>query len=153
MSNLVAHMRESAEAGNADAQFNLAVILGNGFDDKGRFIGAQREEALAWLNKAAHSGLCRAQCKLAQTYADSDVAEDLEHACAWFLVALDNTNGGSRQAARDGYEKIARLLQPEQVKLARANAKAWGMKIKAGRNTRENAINALAKMDLRLRPL
>ena len=53
MSNLVSHMRTSAEAGNPDAQFNLAVILGNGFDDHGRFIGAQREEALTWLRLCA----------------------------------------------------------------------------------------------------
>ena len=78
MSNLVSHMRASAEAGNADAQFNLAVILGNGFDDRGRFIGSQREEALTWLRKAANAGLCRAQCKLAQTYAGSDTVEDFE---------------------------------------------------------------------------
>ena len=144
MSNLVTHMRTSAEAGNADAQFNLAVILGNGFDDHGRFIGAQREEALTWLRKAADAGLCRAQCKLAQTFAEGDTPEEQEEACAWFLVALANTDGGGRQEARDGYEKIARVLLPEQVARARITAKAWRGKIKTGRDTRQQAINALA---------
>jgi TPR repeat protein len=145
MSNLVSHMRASAEGGNADAQFNLAVILGNGFDDRGRFIGSQREEALTWLRKAANAGLCRAQCKLAQTYAGSDTVEDFEKGCAWFLVALDNTDGGSRAAAREGYEKIVRLLMPEQIERARTNARAWTAKIKSGRESRAHAINALAK--------
>jgi len=144
MSNLMIHMRTSAEAGNVDAQFNLAVILGNGFDDRGRFIGAQREEALLWLRKAADAGLCRAQCKLAQTYAEGETPEEQEEACAWFLVALDNNDGGGRQAARDGYEKIARVLQPEQVESARKKAKAWRRTIKTGRDSRQQAINALA---------
>ncbi|MCD6073776.1 MAG: repeat, subfamily [Rhodospirillales bacterium] len=144
MSNLVTHMRTSAEAGNVDAQFNLAVILANGFDDRGRFIGAQREEALTWLQKAADAGLCRAQCKLAQTFAENDSPEDQETACTWFLVALDNRDGGSRQAARDGYEKLARIMAPEQLERARKTARAWRVKIKTGRNAREQAINALA---------
>jgi TPR repeat protein len=144
MSNLVAHMRTSAEAGDANAQFNLAIILGNGFDERGRFVGAQRDEAVLWLRKAADSGLGRAQCKLAQTYAESDSPQEQEEACAWFLVALDNADGGHRQTAREGYEKIARLLQPEQVERARTNAKAWRVRIKIGRNAREQAINALA---------
>jgi hypothetical protein len=151
MSNLVTHMRASAEAGNVEAQFNLAVIVGNGFDDRGRFIGAQRDEALLWLRKAADGGLCRAQCKLAQTFAEGDTPEEWEEACAWFLVALDNGDGGSRQAARDVYEKLARVLQPDQIERAQISAKAWISKIKTSRDTREQAINALAKMDLRLR--
>ena len=130
MSNLMTHMRESAEAGSVDAQFNLGVLLGNGFDDKGRFVGAKRDEAILWLRKAADRGLSRAQSKLAQTYADGDAPSDIEHACAWYLVAMENTDGGGgRHGACDAYEKIARRLSPEQLEWARTNSQAWIKKI------------------------
>jgi hypothetical protein len=143
MSNLISHMRTSAEAGNANAQFNLGVLLGNGLDDKGRFIGVQRDEAISWLRKAAESGLSRAQCKLAELYAAGDEAGDLEQAGAWFLVAMDNTDGGGRQTARDGFEKLTRRLSPEELVRARDNAETWTIRIENGRTTREHAFNVL----------
>ena len=144
MSNLVTHMRTSAEAGNADAQFNLGVLLDNGFDDKGRFVGAKREEAISWLRKAAKNGLSRAQCKLAQIYAAGENPADLERAGSWFMVAMDNASGGGGISARDGFEKVARRLSSEQLSRVQACAVAWTTRIEAARDLRERALSALA---------
>jgi len=57
--------------------------------------------------------------------AEGDTSDGQEEACAWFLIALDNQSGGGRQGARDGYEKVVRLLSPEQLERARSGAQAW----------------------------
>lgn len=140
MTSLGTHMRASAEAGNADAQFNLGVMLCNGFDERGRFIGVQRDEALLWLGRAAESGLCRAQCRLGEAYADSGSPADLCEACIWFLIALDNATGPGRQTARTGYEKIERLLSPEQLKSSRALATTRAAQLRTVLETRESGV-------------
>jgi TPR repeat protein len=144
MTSLGTHMRASAEAGDVDAQFNLGVMLCNGFDERGRFIGVQRDEALLWLGRAAESGLCRAQCRLGEAYADSGSPTDLCEAFVWFLIALDNANGPGRQTARAGYEKIERLLSPEQLKSSRAHARTRAAKIRTGLEALESGVNAHA---------
>ena len=60
MNNLVAHMRTSAEAGNADAQFNLAVMLGNGFglSVRRRFFGSIRLPRRAYAAPSASLPRC-----------------------------------------------------------------------------------------------
>ena len=155
MTSLGTHMRASAEAGNVDAQFNLGVMLCNGFDERGRFIGVQRDEALLWLGRAAESGLCRAQCRLGEAYAESGSPADLHEACVWFLIALDNATGPGRQTARAGYEKIERLLSPEQLKSSRAHARTLAAKIRTVLETCESGVNVPAdyvKSNLGLRP-
>jgi TPR repeat protein len=146
MSNLMVHVRSAAEGGDANAQFNLGVLCGNGLDDNGRVVGGNRLEAITWLRKAANQGLTRAQCKLAEIYAEGETQGDLERACAWFLVALENGDGGGRQAARDGHEKIVRKLTAEQIARATDRALAWTLKIQIESDKRDLAINAQLKL-------
>ena len=63
------HLLKAAERGNAEAQFNLAVICENGWIDSRYVVEGDRREAMRWLNAAAEQGLPRAQIKLAEIYA------------------------------------------------------------------------------------
>ena len=142
MSNLMDHVRMTAEQGDATAQFNLGILCGNGLDDNGRAVVGNRTEAIGWLRKAANQGLSRAQCKLAEVYAEGDSQGDMERACAWFLVAMDNTDGGGRQGAHDGYEKIVKTLSAEQIDRSKGRAEAWTTKIQKECDKRDREINA-----------
>ncbi len=146
MSNLMDHVRLTAEAGDATAQFNLGVLCGNGLDDNGRTVTGNRSEAISWLRKAANQGLSRAQCKLAESYSEGESQADLERACAWFLVTMDNADGGGRQKAHDGYEKIVKKLSAEQIARAQDRSQAWTKKIRKDVDKRDREINARLKL-------
>lgn len=146
MSNLMDHVRLTAEAGDATAQFNLGVLCGNGLDDNGRAVTGNRSEAISWLRKSANQGLSRAQCKLAESYAEGESQADLERACAWFLVAMDNADGGGRQKAHDGHEKIVKKLSAEQIARAQDRSQAWTKKIRKEVDKRDREINARLKL-------
>jgi len=59
---------QAAEAGDAAAQCNLGILYGNGLDDNGHAVEANRPQAVRWLLAAAEQGLPRAQAKLAEAY-------------------------------------------------------------------------------------
>lgn len=74
-----AAIRKAAKAGNAEAQFRLGVMYGNGDG-----VGLDYEQALAWFEKAAAQGHENALITLAWMYAngagvdtDEDKARDL----------------------------------------------------------------------------
>ena len=64
------HLIQAAERGDAEAQFNLAIMYENGLDDSRYAVEGNRPEAMRWLLAAAEQGLPRAQIKLAEIYAD-----------------------------------------------------------------------------------
>ena len=72
------HLLQAAERGDAEAQFNLAVIYENGLDDSRYAVEGSRPEAVRWFLAAAEQGLPRAQLKLAEIYAaEPDTPERL----------------------------------------------------------------------------
>ena len=120
------HLRHAAESGDAAAQFNLGVLSDGRLDDNGYAIEGNRAEAIKWLLAAAEQGLPRAQSWLAELYADDPNASgNFVNACAWFLLATQNSWGIHRHQARSGYERIATGLTPAQLTEAKRLAGLW----------------------------
>jgi TPR repeat protein len=117
---------QAAEGGDARAQYNLGILYGNGLDDNGHTVEANRPQAVRWLLAAAEQGLPRAQAKLAEAYADGpDVSGRHATACGWFLLAAMGLRGVHLHGARSGYERIASHLTAAQIAKARCFARDW----------------------------
>jgi TPR repeat protein len=117
---------QAAEGGDARAQYNLGILYGNGLDDNGHAVEANRPQALRWLLAAAEQGLPRAQAKLAEAYAEeSDISGSHATACGWFLLAAMGLHGIHLHGARSGYERIASHLTPAQIAEAKSFARDW----------------------------
>lgn len=127
------HMIIAAEAGNADAQYNLGIMYDNRVDDHGNSvnptddngvsIASDRATAMKWLGCAAEQGLARAQTRLAELYAEGPLSPETDiAACKWFTLARFNLNGVHRQRAQRGYDQVCLRLSAEQVALALSQA-------------------------------
>ena len=117
---------QAAEGGDARAQCNLGILYGNGLDDNGHAVEANRPQAVRWLLAAAEQGLPRAQAKLAEAYAEApDMSGSHVIACGWFLLAEVGLRGIHLDRARSGYERIASHLTPAQIAEARCFARDW----------------------------
>lgn len=78
-------LREKAEQGDANAQFNLGVMYANG-----RGVPQDGAQAAVWWRKAAEQGLAGAQNNLGGMYGSGQgVAQDYGQAVAWFRKAAD----------------------------------------------------------------
>lgn len=85
-----------AELGDAEAQFNIGVLL-----DEGAGRARDLAAAVDWYRRAAEQGFVDAQTNLAMMYLRGDgVARDLQAATDWL-----------RRAARQGDVEAAALLQ------------------------------------------
>ena len=119
----------AAEGGDASAQCNLGILYGNGLDDNGHVVEADRPQELRWLLAAAEQGLPRAQAKLAEVYAEvPDASGSHATACGWFLLAAMGLHGVHLHRARSGYERIASHLTSAQIAKARRFARDWAPK-------------------------
>ncbi len=79
-----------AEAGDANAQYNLGWMCAKGWG-----VPKDEAEAVKWYRKAAEQGHANAQYNLGSKYADGvGVAEDDAEAVGWY-----------RKAAEQGYAK------------------------------------------------
>ena len=85
-------LKQSAEQGDADAQFNLgyAYALGNG-------VPKDDVEALKWYRKAAEQGHADAQCKLGIAYRNGHgVEQDYVEAVKWFRKAAEQGHAAAQ---------------------------------------------------------
>jgi TPR repeat protein len=83
----VAALRKSAEEGNAEAQFRLGVIYGNG--DEG--VEIDHQKAMAWFSQAARQGHENALITMAWMYANgAGVDMDEDKARELYLMAADH---------------------------------------------------------------
>jgi TPR repeat protein len=120
------HLLQAAERGNAEAQFNLAVMYENGLDDSRYAVEGSRSEALRWLLAAAEQGLPRAQIKLAEMYAaKSDEIGSSVKACGWYLLGSTGLHGAQLQKAQTGYERASSQLTLAEITEARHFAQSW----------------------------
>ena len=134
MQHLEKELLAAAERGDAEAQYNLGVMLENGVDDNGYAIEggkaeAMRAEAVKWLLSAAEQDLPRAQLQLAEAYeAGGEPAENLVRAGGWFLVAMTRLSGAHRHRARTGYERVCSRLTPAEIATTKHFAQVWKLK-------------------------
>jgi TPR repeat protein len=112
---------QAAEKGDADAQFNLAMLYHNGNAADGG-----RADAIKWLLEAAEHGLPRAQVKLAELLAEEpNAACNHVEACFWFLVSKVNLSGIYRARAQAGYERVAAGVTPADITAVASLAERW----------------------------
>ena len=120
------HMIQAAERGDAEVQFNLAIMYANGLLDSHYVPEGSRSEAMRWMLAAAEQGLPRAQVKLAEIYAgEPDTPDSSIEACAWFLLAAAGLQGAQLETAQSGYERASLHMTPSQIATARRFAQSW----------------------------
>lgn len=77
--------RPLAEQGDANAQFNLGVLYGNG-----QGIPQNFQEALGWLRLAAEQGEAKSQHILGSMYqSGKGVPQDFQEAARWYRLAAE----------------------------------------------------------------
>ena len=127
------HLIEAAERGDAEAQFNLAVMYQNGLEDSRYVAEGNRPEAVRWLLAAAEQGLPRAQVKLAKMYADEPATGDGSvKACEWYLLATRSLRGVHLQQAQSAYQRTAAQLTPAQTTEVMRFVQGWKVKALSG---------------------
>ena len=105
------HLIQAAERGDAEAQFNLAIMYENGVLDSRYVAEGSQSEAVRWFLAAAEQGLARAQVKLAGIYAgDADQPHGSFEACKWYLLATKGLHGGQLQQVQSAYQRVALCL-------------------------------------------
>jgi TPR repeat protein len=97
---------QAAERGDADAQFNLAILY-----HTGNAAAGGRAEAIKWLLEAAEQGLPRAQAKLAELLAEVPDAA--------------GSHVQARAQAQAGYERVAAGLTPADIAAVTTLAQRW----------------------------
>ena len=102
----------AAERGDAEAQFNLAIMYENGLVDSRYVPEGNHSEAMRWLLAAAEQGLARAQVKLAEIYAGEP--DGSGKACEWYLLATRDLRGAHLQKVQSAYERASVGLTPVQ---------------------------------------
>ena len=77
--------KEEAEQGNADAQYNLALMYDNGDGTE-----PDKQKAFYWYTKAAEQGYPKAQYNLAYLYYQGDgIKQDKQKAFYWYTKAAE----------------------------------------------------------------
>ena len=106
-----------AEQGNADAQFALGVMYGNG-------DGVPQDYAVAmkWYRLAAKQGIARAQYNLGIMYGNGKgVPQDYVQAHMWFNLAASKGNENGRK----NRDMVAKKMTPADVSKAQRLAREW----------------------------
>lgn len=127
------HLLQSAERGDAKAQFNLGIMYENGLDDSRYVAQGNRPEAVRWLLAAAEQGLPRAQIKLAEIYAaEPEIPENSVKACGWYLLATASLQGAHLEKAQSAYQRASFRLTPFQTAEVAHFAQGWKPKAPTG---------------------
>ena len=85
----VKEFRAAAEAGNADAQFNMALMY-----ERGIGVSKDEQESVVWYRKAAEQGNSNAQYNLAVMYENGrGTAVDYYQAHQWYRKAAVQGDG------------------------------------------------------------
>jgi len=126
---MLKHLIEAAERGDAEAQFNLAVMYENELLDSRYVPEGSRSEATRWLLAAAEQGLARAQVKLAEMYdGEADRLDGSVKACEWYLLAARGLRGAQLQKAQSAHQRAAKGLTPAQAAEVSQFVQGWTAK-------------------------
>jgi TPR repeat protein len=109
--------RPLAEAGSAEAQFNLGLIYANG-----RGVDTNNTAAAGWYERAARQGFVRAQYNLASLLeAGEDISPDPVLAYAWFKLAAAQKHADSKKRRK----RVAKTLTPHEIAQGDLLAREW----------------------------
>ena len=115
------HWRPLAEAGDALAQFNLALLHDS--SQSGLFDSAG---AAKWYKRAALQGFAAAQYNLAVAYQNGrGVAKDGAAALFWLLVAAEAEDRAIGARAADAARQIGARLDEDERAAAALRANQW----------------------------
>jgi TPR repeat protein len=117
---------EAAERGNAEAQFNLAIMYENGLVDSRYVAEGNHSEAMKWLLVAAEQGLPRAQMKLAEMYGGEP--DGSVQACEWYRLAANGLRGAQLQKVQSAYDRASFGLTPVQTAEVGRFVRDWAPK-------------------------
>jgi len=118
---------QAAERGNAEAQFNLAIMYENGLVDSRYVAEGNHSEAMRWLLAAAEQGLARAQVKLAEMYGEEP--DGSVQACEWYLLAAKGLRGAHLQKVQSVYERASLDLTRDQSEEVYRFVRDWTPKV------------------------
>jgi TPR repeat protein len=108
--------RHAAEAGYADAQYNLGVMY-----RKGQGVPKDYAEAIKWYRRAAEAGDADAQAVLGIAYAiGKGVPQDYIAAHMWLNLAAST---GDEKVTNFFHAIIASQMSPAEIERAQARAK------------------------------
>ena len=117
----VAALRVKANAGDADAQFNLGVWY-----NFGHGVPQDSAQAVAWIRKAADQGLVGAQFNLGNAYRDGHgVPQDYVEAHKWINLAASRASAADQKRYAEARDSLAKLMTPAQLAEAQKLASAW----------------------------
>jgi hypothetical protein len=114
-------LRARAEAGDAEAQFNLGTVYADG-----EGVPQADAEAARWFRLAADQGHANAQTNLGIMYdTGRGVPQDHVQAHMWFNLAASRSTGESREDAVQNRDRAAGLMNPTQLAEAQRLAREW----------------------------
>jgi TPR repeat protein len=95
----LADLKERAQQGNAEAQFNLGICYANG-----EGVAKDWDEAVKWWRKAAEQGDADAQKNLGNSYYQGEgVAKDAVEAVKWYRKAAEQGNADAQKNLGNSY--------------------------------------------------
>lgn len=110
-------LRQKADAGDAEAQYNLGVYYHNGEGGTKDY-----KEAVKWYRLAAEQGHAESQFSLGIYYgAGTGVVQDYSEAYFWCLLAA--ANGSDK--AKEGRDLAAKELTPQRREQIQVRAQKW----------------------------
>lgn len=111
----ISELKNKAEQGNAEAQYNLGVLYYYGEE-----VEKNLSEAVKWYRKAAEQGYARAQHNLGICYYNGDgVIQNNVKALAWVCAAYANGDNGATKAIRIIRQKMTSAQIEQALKLAK----------------------------------
>jgi len=116
-SNAAISFRKAADQGNAEAQFNLALMY-----EEGRGVTKDDEQAAMWYSKAAEQDYARAQFNLGKMLSEGKGGhQDNIEAYKWLSLAKDKDVNG----AKADLDKLASQMAQLQIVEAQLRKSKW----------------------------
>lgn len=117
----VAELRAKAEAGDANAQFNLAGGYGVGYG-----VAQDYAQAAAWYRKAADQGHAGAPFPLGVMYeVGRGVPQDYVEAHKWYDLGASRASTENKMQYAEARDEMATKMSPAQIADAQHRARAW----------------------------
>jgi len=114
-------LRTRANAGDAEAQYNLGVAYR---DSEG--VPQDNVEAVAWFRQAAEQGDANAQYNLGAMYVNGrGVPQDAVEVYKWFNLATTYTDASTREEFAKARDSVAEFLTPQQQTEGQRLTREW----------------------------